>query len=207
VEPELWATHLAHLSAREPSNLLAHVRRVYLHLKHEQSDALYGALLDLFLILGEKGVDLRTRLLKMSKNTLPHDCYDLFNSYLERGLQNNQSFPISQYSVFGNFFKGELSLFNDEEADKQNYEKRRDPLELAQEELTFGDINVAQDILEEAILDSPQRVGLHYGLLEIYKHTHSLSDLEKMQERLGEHVNVAISAWNKTRRDLEAKGN
>jgi hypothetical protein len=206
VEVESWATHLAYLSAREPGNLLNHVRRIYLHLEKHQSEALYGAMLDLYLILGDKGADLRKRLLNLSKRDLPPDCYALFRAHWEQGLQSSGSFPASQYSVFGNFFHGEFNLVSEETHAEQKSDKRLDPLELAQEELTFGDISVAQEILEQALIASPHRMGLHFGLLEIYKHTHSLSDLVKMQEQLGDKVSIAQSAWTRTRQFLESQG-
>ncbi|MET0007931.1 MAG: hypothetical protein ABW124_11380 [Candidatus Thiodiazotropha sp. 6PLUC9] len=206
VEPERWATHLAYLSAREPTNLVNHVRRVYLHLARKEPDALYGALLDLFLILGEKGASLRKRLLKMSKRELPRDRYTLFATHWKQGLKGNQSFPISQYSVLGNFVKGELNLIDEGVSAEQKSAKYIDPLDLAKEELTFGDVTVAQEILESAIMETPTRMGLHYSLLEVYKHSRSLSDLLTMQDQLGEHVSIAQSAWNQTRQYLESLG-
>jgi hypothetical protein len=206
VEPEQWATHLAYLSAREPGNLVNHVRRIYLHLELKQPDPLYGAMLDLYLILGDKGASLRRRLLRMSKSDLPADLYTLFASNWEQGLKRSQSFPISQYSVFGNFMQGEFKLIDEGSAVKQTRVKQMDPLDMAHEELTFGDISVAQAILEDAILATPHRMGVHYSLLEVYKHTHSLSDLLKMQEKLGDNVSVAQSAWKQTREYLESQG-
>jgi hypothetical protein len=206
VEVESWATHLAYLSAREPGNLLNHVRRIYLHLELNQSEALYGAMLDLYLILGNNGAELRNRLLRLTKKDLPPGCYELFLACREQGLQRSESYPASQYSVFGNFFQGGLNLVIEEAHAEQQRDKRLDPLELAHEELTFGDISVAQEILEQALLASPHRMGLHFGLLDVYKHTHSLSDLVKMQEQLGDKVSIAQSAWIKTRRFLESQG-
>ncbi len=206
VEPRLWANHLAYRSAREPENLLNHVRRVYLHLELRQADELYGAMLDLFLVLGDKGEPLRTGLLKKAKTILSEEVYELFVKHLKHGLRKNRPYPISQYSVLANFFDGGLSLFDESNQTENPLNGSADPLELAREELTFGDITIAQDILESAILSSPERMGLHFGLLEIYKHTRSLGDLQKMQRRLGDHLGIAQSAWKKTREYLESQG-
>jgi hypothetical protein len=206
VEPEQWATHLAYISAREPNNLVNHVRRVYLHLAQSQSDPLYGAMLDLYLALGEKGIHLRQRLLRKSKKLLSKERLDLFLTHYEQGLKKNQPVPFSKYSVLGNFFYGKKKLTREQTRGNATGNRRIDPLELAQEELNFGDIGVAQQILEEALLEAPHRMGLHYGLLEIYKHTRVLDDLLNMQERLGEGVSVAQTAWKQTRKLLESKG-
>jgi hypothetical protein len=205
VEPQLWSNHLAYRSAREPENLLNHVRRVYLHLETRQTEELYGAMLDLFLVLGDRGEALRKGLLKKAKARLPNDTFEMFVKNLKQGLHKNHPYPTCQYSVLGNFFEGGISLF-DETDTTEEVAQSADPLELAQEELTFGDISIAQEILEKAILSSPERMGLHFGLLEIYKHTRSLSDLLKMQEKLGDHINIAQSTWKKTRQYLESQG-
>jgi tetratricopeptide (TPR) repeat protein len=206
VEPQLWSNHLAYRSAREPENLLNHVRRIYLHLETCQTEELYGAMLDLFLVLGDRGGALRKRLLKKAKNRLPRHTFEMFVKNLKQGLRKNQPYPTSPYSVLGNFFEGGLSLFDEADPSDTESGKSADPLELAQEELTFGDISVAQEILEKAINASPERMGLHFGLLEIYKHTRSLDDLMRMQQQLGEHTNIAQSAWKKTRQYLESQG-
>ncbi|MCG7985810.1 MAG: hypothetical protein JAZ20_17070 [Candidatus Thiodiazotropha weberae] len=206
VEPRLWANHLAYRSAREPENLLNHVRRVYLHLQLKQAEALYGAMLDLFLVLRDKGESLRNGLLNKAKTVLESDAFELFAKNLKQGLQKNQPYPISQHSVLANFFDGGLTLVDLDAESNEHAGGRIDPLEVAQEELTFGDIEVAQEILEKALLSSPERMSLHIGLLEIYKHTRSLSSLLEMQDRLGDHIKVAQSAWMETRYYLESQG-
>ncbi len=201
----LWATHLAHRSAQEPRNLLHHVRRVYLHIALKEPNELYGALLDLYLALGDKGERLRLRLLAKAKSLLPQERTELFVQHQESGLQTQQSLPPTQHSVLGNFLTGGKRLTTQQSATEKPTEWAGDPLELAREELNFGDISVAQQILEEAVMQSPQRLGLHYGLLEIYKHTQSLEDLISMRARLGEDLGLAQAAWNQTQSALEKK--
>jgi tetratricopeptide (TPR) repeat protein len=205
VNPGQWATHLAHICAREPGNLLNHVRRIYLHLALKESDALYGAMLDLYLVLGDKGERLRTHLLHQASALLAEKEHNLFLTHHQSGLQSYQSLPASQHSVLGNFFSDEKRLVKEQPQEQQSTHRVSDPLELAREELNFGDITVAQEILEQAVLQSPQRLGLHYGLLEIYKHTRSLEDLLKMKERLGDGLVIAETAWNQLQKLLETQ--
>jgi hypothetical protein len=205
IDPEKWATHLAHISAQEPSNLLNHVRRIYLHFALDQVNPLFGAMLDLYLALGNKGERLRHRLLNMTNTLLPQEMQDLFITHQRSGLQFNQPLPPNQYSVLGNFFSGGMRLVTQQNAETQAPSREHDPLELARDELNYGDITVAQQILEEALLQTPQRLGLHYGLLEIYKHTQSLNDLIAMRGRLGDDVTIAEAAWNQMQKSLEVK--
>jgi hypothetical protein len=205
VDSDHWATHLAHISAREPDNLLNHVRRIYLHLALMQSGPLYGAMLDLYLVLGDKGQGLRNRLLKKARKLLSHEEHDLFFTHTEPGLHSNQPLPASPHSVLGNFFSGKMRLVTALKVEHSSDDREIDPLELAKAELNYGDISVAQEILEVALLKSPTRLGLHYSLLEIYKHTRSLDDLLAMKDRLGEAVSIAQAAWNQMQRSLEAR--
>ncbi|MEJ2610727.1 MAG: hypothetical protein P8179_11730 [Candidatus Thiodiazotropha sp.] len=203
VDHNKWATHLAHLSAREPNNLLNHVRRVYLHLARNQADELYGAMLDLHLVLGDNGNRLRARLLRQSRTLLSEPHYNLFLTHYKHGLQRNQSLPASRYSVLGNFFDGKMSFLKQYTSDKQPINESIDPCEQAREEIIHGDVDAAQSILEKALIRSPDRKDLHLELLELYSHTRSLSDLMDMQERLGDGIAIAQTEWSRTRQLLE----
>jgi hypothetical protein len=202
VDTYQWATHLAYISSCEPANLLNHVRRIFLHLALKQPDPLYGAMVDLCLTLGNKGERLRHNLLKQSRGLISQELYDLFLTHFEQGLQSHHHLPPSQHSVLGNFFSGEARLVSEPNVGQQSDDREVDPLELAREELSYGDVTVAQQILEEALLQSPTRLGLHYSLLEIYRHTRSLDDLLNMQERLGDGIQIAKAAWNQTKKAL-----
>jgi hypothetical protein len=205
VDHDQWATHLAHISSREPANLLNHVRRIYLHLGRKESDALYGAMVDLYLALGEKGAGLRHNLLQQTRNLISQEQYELFFNHQQQGLKSHQTLPTSQHSVLGNFFSTKKRLVIESKVEQAPAEREIDPLELAREELNYGDITVAQQILEEAVLQSPKRLGLHYSLLEVYKHTRSLDDLLSMKARLGDNIGSAQSAWNQMQKTLESR--
>lgn len=206
VDTDQWAIHLTHISAREPGNLLNHVRRIYLHLVLNQSEPLYGAMLDLYLVLGHKGRRLRQNLHHKTRELLSQERLDLFSTHFEAGLQPHQPLPASQHSVLGNFFTGNMRLVTEQKAEQRSVKQKLDPLELAKEELNYGDISVAQQILEEALLQSPTRLGLHYSLLEIYKHTRSLDDLLSMKKRLGDKADIAEAAWNQMQKTLASRG-
>ncbi|MEW8313402.1 MAG: hypothetical protein AB2669_19885 [Candidatus Thiodiazotropha endolucinida] len=203
VDLSLWAKHLAHSVAREPFNLINHVRRVRLHLAYNDADASFGAMLDLHLVLGDKGISLRGSLLRQLKKILPQDRYDLFLKHYKPGLRPDQSLPASRHSVLGNFFAGNTILVKKETPRTTPSLKQHNPLNLAREELNFGDVSKAQQILEEALIEAPKTPELHHELLELYSHTRSLEDLIRMQERLGNNIAIALEEWNQTRSKLE----
>jgi Tfp pilus assembly protein FimV len=162
-------------------------------------------MIDLYLTLGEKGARLRHNLLQQTRILISQEQYDLFSNHQQQGLNAHQSLPPSQHSVLGNFFGGEKRLVVESNVEQAPAERETDPLELAREELNYGDITVAQQILEEAVLQSPKRLGLHYSLLEVYKHTRSLDDLLSMKERLGDDIGSAQSAWNQMQKTLMSR--
>jgi hypothetical protein len=163
-------------------------------------------MLDLYLALGDKGERLRQQLLRKARKLLSQEEHYLFLSHHQQGLQSHQPLPASPYSVLGNFFSGDMHLIKVQKAEPEPVSREIDPLELAHQELNYGDITVAQEILEEALLKSPQRLGLHYSLLEIYKHTRSLDCFLAMKRRLGDGPTIAQTAWNQMQKTLESRG-
>jgi tetratricopeptide (TPR) repeat protein len=205
VDRDHWTTYLAYISSEQPDNLLNHVRRIFTHLKYKQSEQLYGAMVDLFIALGDKGERLRFNLLQKSKKVISQEHYDLFLTHFKQGLQPHHSLPASQHSVLGNFISGDMRFVTKHDTAQQTHNREIDPLELAKEELNYGNTTVAQEILEEALLQSPARLGLHYSLLEIYRYTRSIDDLINMEKRLGDKIGNAQTAWNQTRKALLSK--
>jgi hypothetical protein len=58
--------HLAHTIARRPKDLRLHVERILLYAESGDPDMI-GALGDLFLVLGDKGLPLRRRMLALAR--------------------------------------------------------------------------------------------------------------------------------------------
>ena len=62
--PKVWrdrrtADYLAHCVARNPRDLRAHARRIAIHHALGERDDLAGAVIDLFIVLGDKGASLK----------------------------------------------------------------------------------------------------------------------------------------------------
>mgnify|MGYP006929323918 CR=1 FL=1 len=75
--------HFTRLVASEPNNLRSHVQRVYLSILCHDAAELPGALSDLFLILGNKGLPLRKRLIEQAAPLLRQDDMALFQQLNE----------------------------------------------------------------------------------------------------------------------------
>lgn len=99
VEPrEAWRW-LAMRVARQPCDLRAHAQRVRLLAEVGEGARLFGALVDLFLVLGDKGRELRTALLATARPALDPDDHAWLRSHLVAGLPRETGLPFALGSV------------------------------------------------------------------------------------------------------------
>jgi len=85
--------------AARPKNLTAHLQRITHHLETRDQDATYGALLDLFRILGDKGHDLRSRLTHRAFRLLSADQYNALQDSLTGRVAGQDHWPDSARCV------------------------------------------------------------------------------------------------------------
>ena len=78
--------HLVQKIIRNPNNLHAHIQRINLNCTLNNSKGVFGALIDLYIALGEDGYDLRSRLVKKCKNYLSASEYLKLWKYNNKGL-------------------------------------------------------------------------------------------------------------------------
>ncbi|MCU7797697.1 MAG: hypothetical protein KZQ75_11250 [Candidatus Thiodiazotropha sp. (ex Myrtea spinifera)] len=184
--------HYAQEIARKPEALRSHVARIELYVETKDKHVL-GALLDLFLVLKEKGFALRRRMLALSKSLLkPRDLNLLANNLLQgdvnvllKSLQADNS--ILSSGITGNTLLIEkMALASADETD---------PLTTAQQQLEYGQVELAQETLETALLATPGCEALHHALLEIYRHLRQLAPITAMWQRLQGLENPARAEW------------
>lgn len=192
-DPERLSDHLAHQVSRAPGDLKSHTRRIHFFLNQGHVDGLYGAMLDLFVVLGNKGLDLRKRLLKIASKVLAKTQSQLLLDSLERGIYRFDPLPPTQYSVLCQFFPKGAQLI--ERRGVQHQDSTLDPLVEAREMIEYGQVEEAKQLLEEAVLDSPLRQDLNEDLLEIYRYTRNADDLFDMLARLGGRTTAIPEQW------------
>ena len=184
--------HFAHLIATNPADLLAHVQRINLCVAQSDANAVYGALLDLFLVLGTKGGALRKRMYEAAARRLENETRNLLADSLVSGLAVTDVLPISSASVLSRGLRGTTELVESAVAAGVGI---RDPLEEANECLEYGQIDAARRILEAAVLDQPDREELHNDLLEIYQKTGDLESFLEMHGKLAARHNPLADVW------------
>jgi len=182
---------------RNPLSLRTHTQRIYLYRQFKNGEALYGALLDLFISLKNKGFEIRQRLLFESKPFLKPHHFKVLYSGLGAGIQASDALPLSRYSLLSKGLIGTNDLFtgNDNQNTGHNL---RDPLLEAQEHLEYGDVDEARKLLEIAVLKEPWRKELHGDLLEIYRATRDASRCDEMYRQLSDKYIPDHHAWVQT---------
>ncbi len=182
---ESIASFLCHNITRNPLDLRSHTRLIYLRLRQENSTALYTALLDLFLALGNQGLSLRDHLLQLCSPRLQAHQKTILSDGLKPGLFPNTPLADTGNSLLhkGNETNTPLvkKTVNRQETGKQ------DPLLEARECLEYGQLDQALGLLESAMLENPDNTGIHAELLAIYSRGN-------MQERFRQQTRAMAKA-------------
>lgn len=185
------AGYFCHCIARDPNDLRSHVRRIFLEREQGQNMQLYAALFDLFIALGNRGSELRQRMLRLAKTNLESYQYDLLHESLAKGL-DSIGVPIVHGSVLSRGIEGTLDLVSPAVEEPTG---PRDALIEAREYLEYSQLDEARSALERAVLEEPQRSDLHLELLAIYRSTRDESNFAKMVRELDGMTNPMPEAW------------
>lgn len=185
--------YLTHLVSRSPLDLTSHTQRIRLYRDLGDAEGIYGALLDLFIALGDKGLQLRKRLLQQTIFSLHPEHYEALSHALENRLTDSRLLPSSPYAVLSGAAGGEAQLVRQIQ-DSDNIHQEA-PLEIAGDLLNSGLIQQAQSVLEEALLATPQHEKISLELLQIYRYTNNRNDCITMFNRLEEAPLAAHEQW------------
>ncbi len=163
-----YADFLARKIKRNPRDLLSHIQRIYLNYVLKNEDAYFGAVVDLFIILGSKGLDLKKSILRPTYDLLEDEHASFIKNHLRSGINATQLIPTNE-SRLSKGISSKTDIVTREFADGQIYNS----LSSAREKLSLGEIETAQIILETALEEDPSDLEIAYELLELYQ-THEM---------------------------------
>ena len=166
--PGLERPYLQHLEqriARNPRDLVSHVRRVYLANALGDVVSITGALTDLFLVLGERGLALRRRLLRLVENQLTPGQMAFFESRLEGGLVANEVIPDMPESRLSKQLLGTTQIVKRADPDTADSDCA---VKLARDSIAKGRYDLAQAVLEGALDNDPGNGDVCDELLALY---------------------------------------
>lgn len=194
------ADYLEQRIAAEPSHLLHHIRRIALQYGLDRPEALYGALIDLFLVLGSEGRALRRRMTHGCRDRLLPEHYTHLTRWLDGSPLSAEAIPPLHSSLFGLGMGGNLQLVDVREvADPDT----RDALIEARECIEYSQIDEARQILETAALAHPGRADLQWELLDLYRAQRDASHFLKLYPTFATDDNPLAEDWRATARFLK----
>lgn len=183
VHSQWLADALAHRIARAPKDLRGHVQRIILHQMHNEGDALFAALLDLFIALGAFGLALRKRLLQSSSALLSTTQRDFLNAHIDTGVSAREPHPSAPRSRLSQGCIGSLAFITRSTSGKSR--DARSPLEQALDFLNYGQVDQAQKTLEEALIENPDDAEIARELVGLYAHSKDANAIASLATRLG----------------------
>jgi tetratricopeptide (TPR) repeat protein len=189
---------------RQPKNLLVHMQRIYLCYEQDLQEQLYGALADLFIVLNRSAIAFSSRLLSAVSTRISDQHFTLLRRYLLKKDFPPHFLPPSPYMVLGKGLIGTLKLVT-KLKENSNNATNHDPLLLARDHLEYSQFNEAKEVLEQAILENPEREELHDDLLELYISLKDAEGFHKFQHKLAELKNPFVDKWYERRNFFNKK--
>lgn len=168
-ESELYRFQLSSLK-REPNNLRLHVQLLFNLIQKEGvgRNDIFGALLDLYIVLQDKGLPLRRRMLAVCKPFLTDEDVRFFLQHLERGVDAKTVVADSGCSQLSENYSGDAHFIKKvvvqlEETVMSAYEEALSLIE-------YGELSEAAVLLEQALKQQPDGEQIAEELLTIYSH-------------------------------------
>lgn len=91
---------------RNPFDLKCHVERIQYYLKKRDENGCFSAIVDLFIILGPRGFELRKRLAIRSATLLDTDLQGFLEKHLQNGISATDSLPCVTSSILTESISG-----------------------------------------------------------------------------------------------------
>jgi len=174
----------SHQLIREPRDLLSHVQRIHFLIRQTETQAVYSALLDLFLALGARGQSLREEMLNHAMALLSTAQQQYLKSKLETGIGARDIIPDPGQSILCKGFTGNSDLVLEV---RPQTALDNQPLQQALECLECSDLNGARLILEEAMLGDQSSLEQQQLLLEIYRKADDKEHFIDLHQKLDGH--------------------
>ncbi len=193
------ADFMAYRVARLPGDLRNHVQRIQHQIAMGDAEGAYGAVLDLFIVLKDRGRPLRQRMLEAARDLLDPATYHYLRRRLKRGISELDPTPQSATSVLSRAHQGRriiVTKVGDKRATQAN------PLELARSHVEYGQLDAARSVLERSVLTGSLDEDIHKDLIEIYLRTADKANFLRLQRQLNFEYNASpvLSLW----REFEA---
>jgi tetratricopeptide (TPR) repeat protein len=181
--PYAGAVYLGHRILENPADFRSHVQRILLLIDRGDEIDLQGALVDLYIALGDKGEGLKRRLLELAAPRLSRTVQAFLKQRMASGLKPWEA-AVSRMrsSLLSLGFSGVHELVGRREA--SNTSGYADAVEEARACLEYGQVDEAREVLERALRQDPGNDVIAAELMEIYQYTRDDERLAIMRQFL-----------------------
>jgi hypothetical protein len=190
--------------SRTPKYLQCHLERIYYCFQEHLDGELFGALVDLLLVLKKDGKALGKRMVAGSKSRLTDPQFHALNNYIDNRGAVSRLMLLNRYSVFA---KGLESSSTMVQLTKDAGGKAHDPLTLARDYVEFSQLENAINVLEQAILIEPERLDLHAELLSLYRSTRNKTGFNQFYDELSRRKINLPPEWGQLNDYLQSMAN
>ena len=154
-----------------PHDLKTHLQRIHFHWQRRKRDAVFTALVDLFLILGTAGAAIRSRLVRNCEALLTSEQRVFLLEHLNDGLDDGIPLPTGARTTDdktnGKSAAGDVDLASEIPNDAPPYELEPVALLLAQEYRRHGWDDLAKGLLQELVATDPNNAVARRTLLQL----------------------------------------
>ena len=188
---------LCYQIARKPKDLINHVRRIHYCFRENLNDALYAAIIDLFSVLkGKEAAKFGFRMYRGVKSKLTENQRAELEKLLSGSFIKLNEWPLTRYSVLSRGMQGVAVIYQSGKATSSHSAKTKDPLSLAQDYIEFSQLTEAREVLETALLETPERVDLAMELIQLYKSTRDIENFELFYNKISELGSSLQESWD-----------
>lgn len=182
-DPQGFRRYMLGMLRRYPSDLKRHVQYILSLLDAPQKDyeAIYAGLLDLFIVLEDKGLALRQRLLTLARPFLSHEDEDFFRRHMESGITASTPLSHGRGSSFTRAYAGEVGFVR--KLDEGRGAGFASLYDEALSLIDYGDLEEAKSLLVTALKSDPVDEPV-------------AAELVSLCERMGDQDTLsAMAAW------------
>jgi len=184
---------LGHRILGQPTDLRAHVQRIFLLIKLGDGAALYGALLDLMIALGAHGQALKQRMLILAKPLLARETLEFLQRHLDAGfiahdpeIARVRGALLRSASSQGQPLVQRLG---------GNATRVANNIDQANELLEYGQLEHAVELLEDALLLNPDLEAEAALLAGLYRSMRADARWQGLREQLQLNFGRVPKAW------------
>lgn len=194
---------LSHHIRRSPLDLRAHVQRILLTHQEGLQDRMEGSLMDLYLALGnESGALLKDRMLEQCAPYISTEALQFFKQLQD---PNTNAGLDREWRLGSVLTTGENNVHHplilvERQVEASRYQS---VLEEAQACLEYGQIDIAQELLETEMLAGHTDAAIEQELLNIYQYTRNKDKLTQLTAQLVAAGIEPSATWKDHQREAD----